>query len=159
MRINLKKTLASLAVALMLPVFALAQTISVSGTVTDESGVAIPGAAVMVVNSSNGAVTSVDGTYSLQVSPSAILEVSCMGYTTVQIPVQARSRIDIVLADDAEQIDSALIRMAGGFGIFHFNKGATLKGKASDSDYMALMLVGAGTLKNRMPFAASALPA
>ena len=109
MRINLKKTLASLAVALMLPVFALAQTISVSGTVTDESGVAIPGAAVMVVNSSNGAVTSVDGTYSLQVSPSAILEVSCMGYTTVQIPVQARSRIDIVLADDAEQIDATVV--------------------------------------------------
>ena len=62
MRINLKKTLASLAVALMLPVFALAQTISVSGTVADGSGVAIPGAAVMVVNSSNGAVTGVDGT-------------------------------------------------------------------------------------------------
>ncbi|MFB5206418.1 hypothetical protein ABGA94_11075, partial [Stenotrophomonas sp. 3diitr2024] len=38
-----------------------------------------------------------------------------------------------------DQIDSALIRMAGGFGIFHFNKDATLKGKASDSDYMALM--------------------
>lgn len=46
--------------------------------------------------------------------------------------------------DDAGQIDSALVRMAGGFGIFHFNKGATLKGKASDSDYMALMLIGAG---------------
>ena len=109
MRINLKKTLASLAVALMLPVFALAQTISVSGTVADESGVAIPGAAVMVVNSSNGAVTGVDGTYSLQVSPSAILEVSCMGYTTVQIPVQGRSRIDVVLADDAEQLDATVV--------------------------------------------------
>ena len=109
MRINLKKTLASLAVALMLPVFALAQTISVSGTVADGSGVAIPGAAVMVVNSSNGAVTGVDGTYSLQVSPSAILEVSCMGYTTVQIPVQGRSRIDVVLADDAEQLDATVV--------------------------------------------------
>ena len=109
MRINLKKTLASLAVAMMLPVFALAQTIRVTGTVTDESGVAIPGAAVMVVNSSNGAVTGVDGTYSLQVSPSATLEVSCMGYTTVQIPVQARSRIDVVLADDAEQIDATVV--------------------------------------------------
>ncbi|MCO7463045.1 MULTISPECIES: hypothetical protein [Stenotrophomonas] len=55
-----------------------------------------------------------------------------------------RSEISRYFRDDAEQIDSALIRMAGGFGIFHFNRGATLKGKASDSDYMALMLIGAG---------------
>ncbi len=55
-----------------------------------------------------------------------------------------RSEISRYFRDDAEQIDSALIRMAGGFGIFHFNKDATLNGKASDSDYMALMLIGAG---------------
>ncbi|WP_216075806.1 hypothetical protein, partial [Acinetobacter indicus] len=55
-----------------------------------------------------------------------------------------RSEITRYFRDDAEQIDSALIRMAGGFGIFHFNKDATLNGKASDSDYMALMLIGAG---------------
>jgi hypothetical protein len=55
-----------------------------------------------------------------------------------------RSEISRYFRDDAEQIDGALIRMAGGFGIFHFNKDATLKGKASDSDYMALMLIGAG---------------
>ena len=54
------------------------------------------------------------------------------------------SEISRYFSDDADQIDSALIRMAGGFGIFHFNKDAMLKGKASDSDYMALMLIGAG---------------
>ncbi|MGF6419684.1 hypothetical protein ABH900_003198 [Stenotrophomonas sp. AN71] len=54
------------------------------------------------------------------------------------------SEISRYFRDDAAQIDSALIRMAGGFGIFHFNKSASLKGKASDSDYMALMLIGAG---------------
>ncbi len=54
------------------------------------------------------------------------------------------SEISRYFRDDAAQIDSALIRMAGGFGLFHFNSGATLKGKASDSDYMALMLIGAG---------------
>ncbi|KAF1014203.1 MAG: hypothetical protein GAK31_03227 [Stenotrophomonas maltophilia] len=61
-------------------------------------------------------------------------------------PLYKASRSDIsrYFRDDADQIGDALIRQSGGFGIFHFNKGATLKGKASDSDYMALMLIGAG---------------
>ena len=109
MRFNLKKTLAFVAAGLMLPLFAQAQGIRINGTVTDKSGEPVPGAAVMVVNSSTGAVTGVDGMYSLQASPSATLEVSCMGYTTVQIPVQNRSRIDIVLEDDAEQLEATVV--------------------------------------------------
>ncbi|MDI9275348.1 hypothetical protein [Stenotrophomonas sp. PFBMAA-4] len=56
------------------------------------------------------------------------------------------SRTDIAryFRDDAEQIDSALIRSAGGFGLFHTKRGASLKAKAGDSDYMALLLIGAG---------------
>ena len=38
MRFNLKKTLAFVAVGLMLPLFAQAQSIRISGTVTDKSG-------------------------------------------------------------------------------------------------------------------------
>jgi hypothetical protein len=61
-------------------------------------------------------------------------------------PLQLSSRADIArfFKDDAEQIDKALVRPTGGFGIFHFNPGATLKGKDKDSDYMALVLIGAG---------------
>ena len=109
MRFNLKKTLAFVAAGLMLPLFAQAQSIRISGTVTDGSGEAVPGAAVMVVNSTNGAVTGADGTYSLQAGSSAILEVSCMGYTTVRVPVQGRSRIDIVLEEDAEQLEATVV--------------------------------------------------
>ena len=67
MRFNLKKVLAFVAVGLMLPVFALAQTIRVTGKVMDQSGAPIPGAGVMVANSSTGAVTDLDGAFSLQV--------------------------------------------------------------------------------------------
>lgn len=60
--------------------------------------------------------------------------------------LQVSSRADIAryFKDDADQIDNALVRPNGGFGIFHFNPGATLKGKDKDSDYMALVLIGAG---------------
>lgn len=56
----------------------------------------------------------------------------------------SRSDIGQYFPDDAQQIDSALIRSAGGFGLFHAKDGATLKAKARDSDYMALLLIGAG---------------
>lgn len=61
-------------------------------------------------------------------------------------PLQASSRAEIAqfFRDDADQIDKALVRPGGGFGIFKFTPGATLKGKAKDSDYMALVLIGAG---------------
>lgn len=61
-------------------------------------------------------------------------------------PLQLSSRADIArfFKDDADQIDKALVRPTGSFGIFHFNPGATLKGKDKDSDYMALVLIGAG---------------
>ena len=109
MKFNLKKALALAALCLTAPFFAFAQNITVSGTVTDKSGETVIGAAVMVSNSSAGAVTGVDGTYSLQVSPSATLEVSCMGYTTQRVPVQGRTKIDVVLSDDAEALDAIVV--------------------------------------------------
>ena len=109
MQLSLKKTIGIVALSLMIPFFAQAQNITVSGTVTDQSGETVIGAAVMVLNSSVGAVTGVDGTYSLQVSPSGTLEVSCMGYTTQRIPVQGRSLIDVVLSDDAQALDAIVV--------------------------------------------------
>lgn len=61
-------------------------------------------------------------------------------------PLRESSRAEIAqfFRDDADQIDKALVRPNGGFGVFKFNPGATLKGKDKDSDYMALVLIGAG---------------
>ena len=108
MKFNLKKALASAALCLMAPFFAMAQNITVTGTVTDQSGETVIGAAVMV-SSSVGTVTNASGTYSLQVSPSATLEVSCMGYTTQRVPVQGRTQIDIVLTNDAQALDALVV--------------------------------------------------
>ena len=109
MKLNLQKALALAALCLTAPFFAHAQNITVSGTVTDQSGETVIGAAVMVLHSTVGAVTGVDGTYSLQVSPSGTLEISCMGYTTQRVPVQGRSKIDIVLTDDAQALDAIVV--------------------------------------------------
>ena len=110
MLFNLKKTLFSAVVALLAAgLCAHAQNITVSGTITDQSGEAVTGAAVMVLNTSVGVVTGFDGAYSIAVKPSATLEVSCMGYNTQRIPVQGRTSIDIVLSDDAQALDAIVV--------------------------------------------------
>ncbi len=109
MQLKSKTVLLSVVTALLVPFCAQAQNITVSGTITDQSGETVSGAAVMVLNTTTGAVTGLDGTYSLTVSPSTTLEVSCMGYTTQRIPVQGRTHIDIVLSDDAQALDAIVV--------------------------------------------------
>ena len=68
------------------------------------------------------------------------------GWETDPSPLQKATRAEInqAFGSGADQIESALVRPGGGFGIFHFAPGATLKGKDRNSDYMALVLIGAG---------------
>ena len=109
MRFQLKKTLLALALCLAVPFFASAQNVTVKGVVTDASGEPIIGASVMVVNTTNGAVTDINGSYTITVPANATVEVACMGYTTQVIPVQGRNRIDVVLLDDAEQLEATVV--------------------------------------------------
>jgi len=73
---------------------AQAQKIAVRGTVTDASGPVV-GAAVL--SGGTGAVTDADGSFSISVDPNAVLEVSCLGYVSQQVPVQGRRQILVVL--------------------------------------------------------------
>ena len=109
MQFNLKKTLSVLAAVLVLPFFALAQNVTVKGVVTDSSGEPVIGASLMVVNTTSGAVTDVNGNYSLNVPANATLEVACMGYATQRIPVQGRTVIDVVLGSDAQALDAIVV--------------------------------------------------
>lgn len=71
---------------------AIAQNRSISGTVVDQAGVPVVGAAVVVAgNSTNGAVTDLDGKFSLSVPSGAKLEVSCIGYASATVTVGEQS--------------------------------------------------------------------
>ena len=106
---QLKKALLTLGLGLAVPFFALAQSVIVKGVVSDSNGEPVIGASVLVVNTTTGAVTDIDGNYSLTVPANATLEVACMGYATQRIPVQGRSRIDIVLGSDAQALDAIVV--------------------------------------------------
>src|SRR5690554_2744594 len=72
----------------------------VTGTVTDQNGLSIPGVAVRVKNSSTGTVTNPDGVYTISAAPDATLIFTYLGFQTMEVPVDSRNEINIRLEED-----------------------------------------------------------
>lgn len=82
----------------------------VSGTVTDrESGEALPGVSIKVINTSKGAITDLDGNYSVEVDGDAQLQFSFIGYKTQTIVVNNRSVINVQLEVDVETLSEVVV--------------------------------------------------
>ncbi len=80
----------------------------VSGTVTDNVGPVI-GASVMEKGTSNGAITDLDGNYTITVRPGATLVFSSIGYATQEIAVGSQSVINVVLGEDTQFLDEVVV--------------------------------------------------
>ena len=88
----------------LLLVVGAAQSIAqrtISGSVSDESGIPLIGATVLEKGTSNGTVSDADGSFSLTVGDGAVLIVSYIGHETREIPTDGVSELDIVLAESA----------------------------------------------------------
>lgn len=86
---------------------AWAQT--VTGTVTDSDGIGLPGVNVIVVGTSSGTVTDLDGNYSLTADDDAMLRFSYIGFEAQEVAVDGRSSIDITLGADANVMDEVVV--------------------------------------------------
>jgi len=97
---------------LTIPAGLIAQ-ISVSGTVTDAQDLPVIGANVQVLGSSLGAVTDIDGKYTISVpDANAVLEFSYIGYATQRINLGDMSdmaSVDVVMSDDALSLDQVVV--------------------------------------------------
>ena len=82
---------------------------SISGTITDNNGLPLSGASVIEKGTSNGAITDFDGNYTLTVSDDTILVVSYLGYVGQEVSVNGRSTIDIIMEEDASQLDEIIL--------------------------------------------------
>ena len=94
----------------LLGTVATAQNRAISGTVVDENGSPVVGAAVVVVgNSSIGAVTDVNGVFRLNVPAGANINVSCIGYTDQTVSTGTQSTFKFVLVENAEFLDETVV--------------------------------------------------
>ncbi|MCF2487536.1 TonB-dependent receptor [Dyadobacter sp. CY347] len=82
----------------------------VTGTVTDSRGEPLPGVNIIVKSTSTGTVTNVDGTYSLNVSgENGVLLFSFIGYAPSEVPVNGRTRIDLAMKEDLQNLDELVV--------------------------------------------------
>ena len=77
-----------------------AQQKTVSGTVSDENGLPLPGATVLISGTSTGTSTDFDGKYQLTANVGDVLEISYVGYATQSVTVGASSTYDVQMQTD-----------------------------------------------------------
>ena len=94
----------------VLAVGAFAQSKTVSGTVLDNTGESVIGASVLVKGTTNGTITDIDGKYVIQNVPAdGIIQISFVGYKTLEIPVKGQSTINATLTEDSEMLDEVVV--------------------------------------------------
>ena len=79
---------------------AFAQQGAIKGKILDENGEPIIGANVVEKGTTNGTITDLDGNYTLTVNnlKNAVLQVSYIGYNTVETPVKGQKTLDVKMA-------------------------------------------------------------
>ena len=88
----------------------LLQEIVVSGVVTNESNITLPGVNILVRGTSTGVITNVEGAFKITVTNAeAVLVFSYIGYATQKIVVGNQTTINVTLAPDLTSLDEVVV--------------------------------------------------
>jgi hypothetical protein len=102
------------------------QDLKISGVVTDEKGETLPGVSVTLKGTSTGAITDINGKFTLTVpDASATLVFTYIGYTRQEVPVNGQTIINVKLEADSKSLNEVVVV---GYGT---QKKATLTGSIS----------------------------
>jgi TonB-linked SusC/RagA family outer membrane protein len=88
-----------------------AQDIAVTGTVTDQSGMPIPGVNVLVKGTANGTQTDFDGNFKISASQGQVLVFSFLGMKTMEMA--ATPSMKVKMTDDAVQLEGVVVTALG----------------------------------------------
>ncbi|AHF16204.1 SusC/RagA family TonB-linked outer membrane protein [Niabella soli] len=87
---------------------AMAQTIKVSGMVSDASGQPLTGATINEKGTARTVQTK-DGRYSIQAAPNAVLVISHVGYEAKEVAINNRQKIDVSLQEQDKSLDQVVV--------------------------------------------------
>ncbi len=109
-----RKAWLALAMMLCLAFPALAQKITVSGTVVDPTGEPLIGASVLVQGETMGTATDFDGNYTISAPANGTLTFSYVGYNTKEVAVNGQTRIDVTMEENSVMLGEVV---AIGYGV------------------------------------------
>ena len=84
--------------------------VNVTGMVSDENGIGLPGATILEKgNDTNGTITDIDGNYSIRVPSGATLVISFTGYQTVEIAIGQGGKFDVKMEVDQAILEEVVV--------------------------------------------------
>lgn len=108
-KIKLIQCVTALLPLLFLSLWSFGQSITVRGTVTDNTGATIVGANVVNQNTKTGTITDADGNFQLQAEPKATLTFSFIGFTSQSVVVGNKREINIQLSLNDLQVEEVVV--------------------------------------------------
>ena len=86
-----------------------AQQKTITGTVTDDTGLPLPGANVIIKGTSTGTQTDFDGNYTISANVGQTLAFSYVGFSTKEVKVGAQNNISVTLQPDAAALEEVVV--------------------------------------------------
>ncbi|WP_420322575.1 SusC/RagA family TonB-linked outer membrane protein [Flagellimonas sp.] len=110
---KLKKLLGVLVTTILYSTFSLAQEKTISGTVTDSSGLPLPGVNIVVEGTTNGTQTDFDGNYSISAAQGQTLLFTYIGQRATSRAIGAESVINVQMQDDTQALEEVVVTALG----------------------------------------------
>lgn len=86
------------------------QGFDITGTITDDAGIPLPGASIVEKGTSNGTQSDFDGNYSLTVeSGNAVLTISYIGFGTREITVNGQAIVNVSLEESSAGLEEVVV--------------------------------------------------
>jgi len=94
--------------------FTFAQGKTISGTISDQSGMPLPGVNIIVKGTTNGTQTDFDGNYNITANVGDVLVFTYVGLKTVEQTVGAANTINVTMEEDAAVLDEVVVTGVAG---------------------------------------------
>lgn len=82
---------------------------TITGTVTDDDGIPLPGATVTVIGTNRGTTTDFDGNFSIEAREGDKLQISFVGFQTFEVSISNQKELLITLETDNASLDEVVV--------------------------------------------------
>ncbi len=130
-----------------------AQTVTIKGKVTDDTGAGLPGVNIVVKNTTNGTTSDFNGDYTIQVSSKdeVVIVYSFIGFKTKEEAVGGRTVIDVMMETDVQSLSEIVVV---GYGV---QKKSDITGSIASVSSESLREVPAANLQQALQSRAAGL--
>ncbi|WP_339811723.1 TonB-dependent receptor plug domain-containing protein, partial [Zunongwangia profunda] len=98
-------------IVMLIPILSMAQeTKTVSGTVSDSTGIPLPGAQLKIEGKEIFSVTDFDGNFSLEgVTEGDVFRITYLGFQPKEVQIDSKNVYDVILAQSTDQLDEVVV--------------------------------------------------